>query len=216
VREYEFTFVVQPEISDEGLEGICQKFEGVLERSGATRLFYEDWGRRRLAYEVQKFQKGHYLVLHFLDGGAAVPEMERLARLEDSVLRFLTVLADEKVTDIEARKAEAVQLEEERKKKAAERAVREAEEAAARAAEEEAAREAAATSAAAAAAAAAAAPAATDDVEDEGGDGEQTQQADAGGEDADEAAAESEAPGEPEAAAKPEAAAEEAPKEQPA
>jgi small subunit ribosomal protein S6 len=137
LREYEFTIVVQPEISEEGLEGLCQKLEGVLERAGATRLFYEDWGRRRLAYEIQKFQKGHYLVMHFLDEGQAVPQIERAARLEDSVLRFLTVLAEEDVDDIEARKAESVKLEEERKQKAAERAAREAEEAAARAAEAE-------------------------------------------------------------------------------
>lgn len=140
MREYEFTFVVQPEITEEGLEGLCQKFEGALKKTGATRLFYEDWGRRRLAYEIQKFQKGHYMVLHYLDVGVAVPELERVARLEDSVLRFLTVLADDSVTDIEARKVEAVELEDDRKKKAAERAVREAEEAAARIAEEEAAR----------------------------------------------------------------------------
>ena len=111
MREYEFTFVVQPEITEEGLDGICQKLESTLERTGATRLFYEDWGRRRLAYEIQKFQKGHYMVLHYLDAGTAVPEVERLARLEDSVLRFLTVLADDEVADVEARKAEAAQLE---------------------------------------------------------------------------------------------------------
>ncbi len=171
MREYEFTFVVQPEISEEGLEGLCQKFESVLEKAGAKRLFYEDWGRRRLAYEIQKFQKGHYLVLHFLDGGSIIPEMERTARLEDSVLRFLTVLADEEVADIEARQAEAVQLEDDRKRKAAERAVREAEEAAARAAEEVAAREAAEKSAAAAAEAAEAAaaePAATEETDETG------------------------------------------------
>jgi small subunit ribosomal protein S6 len=138
VREYEFTFIVQPEISDEGLQGICQKFEGILEKQGATRLFYEDWGRRRLAYEIQKFQKGHYLVLHFLDDGKCVPELERAARLDDSTLRFLTVLADEEVADVEARIAEATRLEEERLKKAEERVAREAEEAAARAAEAEA------------------------------------------------------------------------------
>lgn len=135
LREYEFTFVVQPEISEEGLETLCKKLEGALERGGATRLFYEDWGRRRLAYEIQKFQKGHYMVLHFLDGGTVVPELERVARIEDSVLRFLTVLGDDDVSDIESRKSEAVGLEEERKKKAAERAARDAEEAAARAAE---------------------------------------------------------------------------------
>lgn len=137
MREYEFTFVVQPEISEEGLEGLCEKLEGVLERAGGTRLFYEDWGRRRLAYEIQKFQKGHYLVLHYLDEGKAVPELERAARLEDSVLRFMTVVESGAVADVEARKAEAVVLEDERKQKAAERAAREAEEAAARAAEAE-------------------------------------------------------------------------------
>ncbi len=135
MREYEFTFVVQPEITEEGLTGLCQKLEGALERGGATRLFYEDWGRRRLAYEIQKFQKGHYLVLHYLDEGKAVPELERAARLDESVLRFLTVLANRDVTDIEARKAEGVTLEKERQQRAAERATRDAEEAAARAAE---------------------------------------------------------------------------------
>ena len=144
MREYEFTFVVQPEITEEGLEALCLKLEGALERDGATRLFYEDWGRRRLAYEIQKFQKGHYLVLHFLDEGKAIPEIERAARLDDSVLRFLTVLADDDVSDVEARKAEGATLEEERKQRAAERATRDAEEAAARAAEAKEAEEAAA------------------------------------------------------------------------
>jgi small subunit ribosomal protein S6 len=137
LREYEFTFVVQPEITDEGLQGLCGKLENVLERAGGSRLFYEDWGRRRLAYEIKKFQKGHYLVMHYLDGGKAVPELERAARLEDSVLRFLTVMANPEVEDIEARKLEAVKLEEERVQRAAERAAREAEEAAARAVEAE-------------------------------------------------------------------------------
>jgi ribosomal protein S6 len=64
-----------------------------------------------------------------------VPELERSARLDDSILRFLTVLANEQVVDVEARRSEAVLFEEERKKRAAEKAVRDAEEAA-RAAEE--------------------------------------------------------------------------------
>lgn len=132
MREYEFTFIVQPEISEEGLQGICDRFDGALEKQGSVRLYYDDWGRRRLAYEIQKFQKGHYLILHFLDNGGVVPELERLARIDDSILRFLTVLLSDSVEDIEARKVEAVALEEDRKKKAAERAAREAEEAAAR------------------------------------------------------------------------------------
>jgi len=135
LREYEFTFVVQPEISDEGVQAISQRFEGILSQHKSEKLFYEDWGRRRLAYEIKKFQKGHYQVLHFLSDGKVVPELERSARIDDSILRFMTVLANEAVVDIEARRGEAVVFEEERKKRAAEKAVRDAEEAA-RAAEE--------------------------------------------------------------------------------
>ncbi len=135
MREYEFTFVVQPEISDEGVQAISQRFEAILSEHGAEKLFYEDWGRRRLAYEIRNFQKGHYQVLHFLSDGKVVPEIERSARLDDSVLRFLTVLADDTVEDLDGRRSEAVKLEEERIKRAAEKAEREAEEAA-RAAEE--------------------------------------------------------------------------------
>jgi small subunit ribosomal protein S6 len=135
LREYEFTFVVHPEISDEGVQAISQRFEGILSQHKSEKLFYEDWGRRRLAYEIRNFQKGHYQVLHFLSDGKVVPELERSARLDDSILRFLTVLANEAVVDVEARRSEGVAFEEERKKRAAEKAVRDAEEAA-RAAEE--------------------------------------------------------------------------------
>jgi small subunit ribosomal protein S6 len=135
VREYEFTFVVQPEISDDGIQAISQRFEGILAGHASEKLFYEDWGRRRLAYEIRNFQKGHYQVLHFLSDGKVVPELERSARLDDSILRFLTVLANDDVTDVDGRRAEGVVFEEERKKRAAEKAVRDAEEAA-RAAEE--------------------------------------------------------------------------------
>ncbi len=142
MREYETTFIVQPEISSEGIEAICGRLDGILESQGAGRLLYDDLGRRRLAYEIRKFQKGHYLTLMYLDEGKVVPEIERALRLDDSVLRFLTVLVKQQVPDIEARKAEAAELEQERARKAAERAAREAEDAAreaeetARAAEE--------------------------------------------------------------------------------
>ena len=135
MREYEFTFVVQPEISDEGVQAISQRFEGILTQHQSEKLFYEDWGRRRLAYEIKNFQKGHYQVLHFLSDGKVVPELERSARLDDSILRFLTVLANEEVEDIAARRTEGVALEADRPTRAAEKAVRDAEEAA-RAAEE--------------------------------------------------------------------------------
>lgn len=158
MREYETTFIVQPEISDEGSQAILSKLDGVLETGGATRLMCEDHGKRKLAYEIRKFHKGHYYTLQFLDDGKVVPEVERALRLEESVLRFLTILENEEVEDIEARKAKAAEAEVEQQKRAAERAEREAQEAAARREQEETERKAAAEAAAAEAAAAAAAP----------------------------------------------------------
>jgi small subunit ribosomal protein S6 len=128
VREYETTFIVQPEISDEGAQSILSRLDEVLESGGATRLELDDIGKRKLAYEIRKFQKGHYYMLSYLDGGAVVPAVERMLRLDDSVLRFLTVQASPLVKDVEGRKAYAAEQERIRKERAAERAAREAEE----------------------------------------------------------------------------------------
>jgi len=140
MREYETTFIVQPEISEEGTQAILERLDGVLERHDEPRLCLEDHGKRKLAYEIRKFHKGHYYTLRYLGQGKAVKDLERMLRIEESVLRFLTVMADDRVTDVEARKAEAAQFEAEQARKAAEKAAREAEEARAR---EEAEREAA-------------------------------------------------------------------------
>lgn len=147
MREYETTFIVQPEISDEGSQTILAKLDGALDAGGATRLMCEDHGKRKLAYEIRKFHKGHYYTLQFLNDGSVVPDLERVLRLDESVLRFLTILAEEEVADIEARKAVAAEAEVEQAKRAAERAQREAEEAASRREQEEAERQAAAEAA---------------------------------------------------------------------
>jgi small subunit ribosomal protein S6 len=133
VREYELTFVIQPEISDEGSQTILSKLDGILASSGAIRLLCDDLGKRKLAYEIRKFFKGHYYMLSFLDGGKVVPDLERALRLEESVLRYLTILANDEVEDIEARKVECKEREADLKRRAAEKAAREADEAKARA-----------------------------------------------------------------------------------
>ncbi len=134
MREYETTFIIQPEISDEAVQTLCARLDEIFQKHGSVRLFYDDQGRRRMAYEIQKFQKGRYVTAYYLDQGPAVADVERTLRLDDSILRFLTVQADEEVVDIEKRKAEAAEMEQLRAQRAAERAAREAEEAAARAA----------------------------------------------------------------------------------
>jgi len=130
VREYESTLIIQPEISDEGVGTLRERLDGVLEGFGSIRLLYDDLGKRRLAYEIQNFQKGRYVMLRFLDDGSNIKALERALGLEDSIIRFLTVQVSDAVDDVAARQAEAAEEERIRAEKAAERAAREAEEAA--------------------------------------------------------------------------------------
>lgn len=132
MHEYDTTFIVQPEITEEGREAMIQRLGELLERSGATPLDVDDMGKKKLAYEIRDFQKGHYLAFFYLDDGKAVAELERTMRLDESVLRFLTVRKKDEVIDVETRKARAVEAERIRKERAVERAQREAEERAAR------------------------------------------------------------------------------------
>ncbi|MDG2051034.1 MAG: 30S ribosomal protein S6 [Myxococcota bacterium] len=150
MREYELNFIIQPEISEEGSKAILDRLDAILTESEAVRLLCDDLGKRKLAYEVRKFQKGHYYILSFLDPGQVVPALERALRLEESVLRFLSVKVADRVTDIEGRVAEAKEKEVELQRRAAERAAREAEEVKARAESEAAAERAAAEAAMAA------------------------------------------------------------------
>ncbi len=130
MRDYETTLIIQPEISDEGIGALQERLDGILEGFGAVRLLYDDLGKRRLAYEIQNFQKGRYVMLRFLDDGSNITGLERALGLEDSIIRFLTVQVSDAVEDVAARKAEAVEEERIRAERAAERAAREAEEAA--------------------------------------------------------------------------------------
>jgi small subunit ribosomal protein S6 len=142
LREYETTFIVQPEISEEGCQELFGRVDSILDRHGATRLLHDDQGKRKLAYEIRNFQKGRYVTTYYLDEGKAVAPLERQLRIEESVLRFLTVLRNDDVADIDARKAQAAEEARIHAERARERAAREAEEERAR---QEAARSAAAS-----------------------------------------------------------------------
>jgi small subunit ribosomal protein S6 len=128
LREYETTFIIQPEISDEGCQDLFARIDGILEREGAIRLLHDDQGKRKLAYEIRKFQKGRYVTTCYLGQGEAVAPLERTLRLEESVLRFLTVQVTDRVENIEQRKQVAAEEERIRAERARERAEREAEE----------------------------------------------------------------------------------------
>jgi small subunit ribosomal protein S6 len=88
---YESIFIVRPSLSDEDTSKVIEKMKGVVEKNGATLLKSENWGKKKLAYEVKRERKGTFVYLHFRSEGGVVGELERSYRLEDSVIKFLTV-----------------------------------------------------------------------------------------------------------------------------
>ena len=121
MREYEFVYVIQPDATPEREAEIHQKIDQVVADHSGRLLLRDDWGKRRLAYEIKKFQKGHYFQVNFLGQGKEVGEIERLLRIDADVLRYLTVQADDDVRDIETRVVEAKKQAEEQARRRAER-----------------------------------------------------------------------------------------------
>lgn len=96
-REYETIFILRPDIPNEVIGGINSKIRGVIEAGGGRLIKVDNWGRRKLAYEVKKQLKGIYLFWSYLGTPGLVEEVERNLRLSDSVIRYYSVKIAENV-----------------------------------------------------------------------------------------------------------------------
>src|SRR6476646_4633620 len=96
-REYETIYILRPDITNEVIGQVNVKIRGVVEAGGGTLLKVENWGKRKLAYEVQKQMKGIYLFFSYLGTAGLVEEVERNLRLTDSVIRYCSVKIAENV-----------------------------------------------------------------------------------------------------------------------
>src|SRR3954469_9078576 len=104
-REYETIYILRPNTPNEGVAEVNTRIKGVIEGMGGKILKIDNWGKRRLAYEVAKERKGIYLYWLYLAQPGVVEETERNLRMLDSVIRYLTVKVDEDV-DVTARPIE--------------------------------------------------------------------------------------------------------------
>ena len=100
MRTYELMFVVDPRVSDEDVVTMIQDYRTMLTTGGGVEITGEEnWGRRKLAYPIDKLPEGKY-VLFFLSsetGKTALPEVEHRKRQNDKILRYLTVRTDEAI-----------------------------------------------------------------------------------------------------------------------
>ncbi|MBI4911814.1 MAG: 30S ribosomal protein S6 [Acidobacteria bacterium] len=115
MRLYETIFIASPTLTDEQSEELVKYFEGVIAEQGGELLKTDKWGRKKLAYEVQKFSEGYYTVFQLNAGPKLVAELERRFRNHDSVIKFLSVRLDAEQKAAERQKA---RFERESKRKA--------------------------------------------------------------------------------------------------
>ena len=96
MNKYELALVVSAKIEDDARTAIVEKAKEYITRAGGTVTEVEDWGKKRLAYEVQKMNEAYYYFIQFDAEPTAPAEVEQDVRIMDNVLRFLVVRKDEK------------------------------------------------------------------------------------------------------------------------
>ncbi len=103
MRMYETIFITDPDLQDEVRNTLFDKFKGILEQEGGILANFDDWGNKKLAYEIAKKSRGHYICMTYGGTGTLVTELERNFRLDDKILKYMTILL-EKDIDPEALK----------------------------------------------------------------------------------------------------------------
>jgi small subunit ribosomal protein S6 len=104
MRIYEELFIIKPDAPDEEVDAFVEQLRTQLTTMGATVDKVDKWGKRRLAYKVDKYREGTYVLFQFSAEPEHVHEIERRLRVADLVLKFLTVRIDETLKRLDKRK----------------------------------------------------------------------------------------------------------------
>lgn len=96
MRTYELVFLVDPRVSDEDVVTMTQEYKQMISTGGSQVSKVESWGRRKLAYPINKLNEGKYVMLGIESAGGktSLPEVEHRMRQNDKILRYLTVRTD--------------------------------------------------------------------------------------------------------------------------
>jgi small subunit ribosomal protein S6 len=97
MRTYELMFLVDPRVSDEDVVTLTNEYKQMITAGGSQITSEENWGRRKLAFPIEKLNEGKYVLLHIASEGgkSSLPEVEHRMRQNDKILRYLTVRTDE-------------------------------------------------------------------------------------------------------------------------
>ncbi|WP_428604834.1 30S ribosomal protein S6 [Sedimenticola sp.] len=98
MRHYEVVFMVHPDQSDQ-VSGMIERYRSLIETDGGRIHRLEDWGRRQLAYPIQKLHKAHYVLMNIECSAAVLEELESVFRYNDAILRNMVIKCDNAITE---------------------------------------------------------------------------------------------------------------------
>jgi len=113
MRRYETIFIIDPDLSEEGRTPLFERLKDLFPQHNGLLVVIDEWGAKKLAYEIKKKARGHYVRLDYCGTGVLVNEIERFFRIDDRVLKYMTVLL-EKDVDVESIKEEMAKAEAEK------------------------------------------------------------------------------------------------------
>jgi len=107
-RSYETTYIVNASIEDSQIEATVTHVTEVIERNGGTITATNRWGRKRMAYAIEKKNNGYYVNVEFDGPGQMIAQLERVYLLDENILRFLTIALDKRALEARAKAAAEV------------------------------------------------------------------------------------------------------------
>lgn len=88
---YETMYILRPDVNEERLDQAINQYQEILTENGAEKLDTQHRGKRRLAYEIQRFKEGIYIQMNYDAPGAAIAKVEKAMRMSEDVIRYLTI-----------------------------------------------------------------------------------------------------------------------------
>lgn len=114
MRRYETIAITRADYPDEEIQNIIDRYKSVIEGQKGLVVKIEKWGKRKLAYEIKKVSKGFYLLFDFAGQADVVDELERNFRIDDRILKFMTVKTNDHVDMLALEKEMAAPAQEEK------------------------------------------------------------------------------------------------------
>jgi small subunit ribosomal protein S6 len=111
LKRYETLFIIQVDLPDDELTSLIERYGAIITAYKGTIVKIEKWGKRKLAYEIKKHKTGYYVMIDYAGKSAIINELERNFKIDDKILKFMTIMKDDNVdlARIEKEKQEELQ-----------------------------------------------------------------------------------------------------------